>query len=161
MIGNFQNLLKTLYDPMKCSCQASLSFTISRSLLKLMSIESVMQCNHLILCCQLLLLPSIFPRISLGKDWKGSQFFTSGGQNTGTSASASALPVNIQGLSSLRLTGLISLMSKGLSGVFSSTTVQRHQGGTCIILPRNLCIFHNPLQDWGTLGDPEGYISNG
>ena len=82
-------------------------------------------------------------------------------QNTGVSSLASVLPVNVQGWSPLRLTGLISLMSKGLSGVFSSTTVQRHQGGTCIILPRNLCIFHNPLQDWGTLGDPEGYISNG
>ena len=44
-------------------CQASLSFTISQSLLKLMSIESVMPSNHLILCCSLLLLPSIFPSI--------------------------------------------------------------------------------------------------
>ena len=48
-------------------------------------------------------------------------------QNTGASASASLLPVNIQGWPPLRLTGLISLLSKGLSGVFSSTTVQRHQ----------------------------------
>ena len=45
------------------ACQASLSFTISRTLLKLMSIESVMPSNHLILCCPLLLLPSIFPSI--------------------------------------------------------------------------------------------------
>ena len=51
--------------------------------------------------------------------------FTSDDQNTG--ASASVLPVNIQGWSPLRLTGLISLLSKGLSGVFSSTTVRRHQ----------------------------------
>ena len=50
---------------MDCRSQASLSITISRSLLKLMSIESVMQCNHLILCCQLLLLPSIFPSIRI------------------------------------------------------------------------------------------------
>ena len=48
--------------PWKAACQASLSFTISQSLLKLMSIESVMPSNHLILCCPLLL-PSIFPRI--------------------------------------------------------------------------------------------------
>ena len=54
-----------------------------------------------------------------------SQLFASDDQNTG--ASASVLPVNIQGLSPLRLTGLISLQSKGLSGVFSSTTVQGHQ----------------------------------
>ena len=49
--------------PWTAACQASLSFTISQSLLKLMSIESVMPSNHLILCCPLLLLPSIFPSI--------------------------------------------------------------------------------------------------
>ena len=49
--------------PWTAACQASLSFTISWSLLKLMSIESVMPSNHLILCCPLLLLPSIFPSI--------------------------------------------------------------------------------------------------
>ena len=51
-----------------------------------------------------------------------SQLFTSYDQNTGVSASASVLPRNVQGWFSLRLTGLISLLSKGLSGVFSSTT---------------------------------------
>ena len=56
-----------------------------------------------------------------------SQLFTSTGQSIGFSASASVLPKNIQGWFPLRLTGLISLLSKGLSGVFSSTTVQRHQ----------------------------------
>ena len=56
-----------------------------------------------------------------------SHLFTSDDQNTGASASASILPVNIQGLSPLRLTGLISLLSKGLSGVFSGTTDERHQ----------------------------------
>ena len=49
--------------PWTAACQASLSFTISRSLLKFMSIESVTPSNHLVLCCPLLLLPSIFPRI--------------------------------------------------------------------------------------------------
>ena len=53
----------TLCDPMDCSSQASLSITISQSLLKLMSIESVMPSNHLILCHPLLLLPSIVPSI--------------------------------------------------------------------------------------------------
>ena len=52
-----------LCDPMDCACQASLSITNPRSLLKLMSIELVMLSNHLILCCPLLLLPSIFPSI--------------------------------------------------------------------------------------------------
>ena len=57
-----------------------------------------------------------------------SYLFTSDDQNTRASASSSVvLPVNIQGWSPLRLTGLISLLSKGLSGIFSSTTVQRHQ----------------------------------
>ena len=53
--------------------------------------------------------------------------FTSGGQSTGASASASVLPMNIQGWFPLGLTGLISLLSKGLSKVFSNTTVQKHQ----------------------------------
>ena len=56
-----------------------------------------------------------------------SWFFASGGQSIGASASASALPMNIQGWFPLGLTGLISLKSKGLSRVFSNTTVQKHQ----------------------------------
>ena len=57
-------LYLTLCDPIKPAAhQASLSFTISQSLLKLMSIELVMPSNHLILCCPFLLLPSIFPSI--------------------------------------------------------------------------------------------------
>ena len=56
-----------------------------------------------------------------------SQLFTSDDQNTRVSASASVLPAGIQGWFSIRWTGLISLLSKGLSGVFSSTTIQRHQ----------------------------------
>ena len=56
-----------------------------------------------------------------------SQFFTSGGQSIGVSASASVLPMNIQDWLPLGLMGLISLLSKGLSRVFSNTTVQKHQ----------------------------------
>ena len=89
-----------------------------------MFIASVMPSSHLILWCPLLLLPSIFPSI---RDFKMSCLFESDDQNTGASASASVLPVNIQGWSPLRSTGLISLLSKGLSGVLSSTTVWRHQ----------------------------------
>jgi len=55
-----------------------------------------------------------------------SELFTSSGQNIGASASASVLPMNIQGWFPLGLTGLISLQSKGLSRVVSNTTVQRH-----------------------------------
>ena len=56
-----------------------------------------------------------------------SQFFTSGGQSIGVSASASVLPKNIQGWFPLGWTGWISLQSKGLSRIFSNTTVQKHQ----------------------------------
>ena len=76
--------------PWTAAYQASLSITNSQSLLKLMSIESVMPSNHLILCCLLLLLPSILPNII-----PMSQFFTSGGQSIGVSASTSVLPMNI------------------------------------------------------------------
>ena len=56
-----------------------------------------------------------------------SQFLASGGQSTGVSASTSVLPMNIQDWSPLGWTGWISLQSKGLSRVFSNTTVQKHQ----------------------------------
>ena len=74
--------------------QASLSIPNSQSLLKLMFIELVMPCTHLILPLPLLLLPSVFPSI---RSFPVSQFFVSGGQRTGASASASVLPMNIQG----------------------------------------------------------------
>ena len=110
--------------PQTAAGQASLSVTNSWSLLKLMFIESVMPSNHLILCHLLLLLPSILPSI---RSFPVSQFFTSGGQSIGTSASASVLPMNIQDRFPLGWTGLISLQSKGLSRVFSNNTVQKHQ----------------------------------
>ena len=110
--------------PWTAICQASLSFTISQNLLKLMSIESVMPSNHLIVCHPLLLLPSIFPSIRV---FQMSQFVTSGVQSTGVSASAAALPINIQDWFPLGWTGWIFLQSKGLLRVFSNTTVWRHQ----------------------------------
>ena len=64
--------------PWTAACQASLSITNSRSLLKVMSVESVMPSNHLILCCPLLPLPSLFPSIRV---FLMSQVFTSGGQS--------------------------------------------------------------------------------
>ena len=86
-------------------CQASLSFIISRSLLKHMSIESVMPSNHLILC-RPFLLPSIFPS---SRVFLQSQLSTSGGQSIGASVSASVLSVNIQSCFPFGLTCLISL----------------------------------------------------
>ena len=77
-------------------------------------------------CHPLLLLPSVFPSIS-AVSFPMSQFFASGGQTIGASASASALPVNIQDWFPLGWTGCISLQSKEFSRVFSNTTVQKHQ----------------------------------
>ena len=86
-----------------------------------MSIESMMPSNHFILCHPLLLLPSILYPVS--GSFPLSLLFMSGGQSIGALASASALPVNSQVWFPLGLTGLISLLSKGLSRVFSSTTI--------------------------------------
>ena len=104
--------------------QASLSITSSRSLLKLMSIESVMPSNHLILCCSLLFLPSIFPRIRVfsnesvlpirwPKYWSFSFNISPSNEHSG--------------LISFRMDWLDLLTVHGLSKVFSNTTVQKHQ----------------------------------
>ena len=85
------------------SC-STLCEPISWNLLKFMSIESVMPSNHLVLCCPLLLLPSIF---SASGSFLMSQLFASGGQSIGVSASTSVLPMNIQDWSPLGLTGFI------------------------------------------------------
>jgi len=97
--------------------------SLSPSLLKLISIESVMPSNHLIFCCLLLLLPSIFP--STRVSFPMSRLFASGGQSIG--ASAPVLTMKIQDLFPLGLTDLNSLQSKGLSRVFSSTRIQKYQ----------------------------------
>ena len=110
--------------PCTAACQASLSITNSQRLLKLMSIVLVMPSSHLLLCHPLFLLHSIFPSIRV---FSISQFFASGGQSIGASALASVLPMNIQDWFPLGLTGLISLLFKGHSRVFSNTTVQKHQ----------------------------------
>ena len=101
--------------------QDSVSFTIFQSLLKHRSTESVMPSNHLVLCCLLLLLPSISPSIrgfsnesALCIRWPNYRSF-------------SISPMNIQDWSPLVLIGLISLLTKGLSRVFSSTTVRKPQ----------------------------------
>ena len=102
--------------------QASLSIINSRSSLRLMSIESLPS-SHLILCCPLLFLPSVSPRIRLCSNestllmrWPKYWSF-----------SFSIIPRKSQGWSFSEWTGWISLQSKGLSRVFSNTTVQKHQ----------------------------------
>ena len=111
--------------PWTAAHQAFLSFTISWSLLELTSIESVMPCSHLIFCHPLLLLPSIFPSIrvfsnELGLHIRWSQDWSLSFSNTPSSA--------YSGLISFRINWFFnSLQSKGLSRVFSNTTVQKHQ----------------------------------
>ena len=118
-----RSCVRLFATPLTVARQASL-FTISRSFLKLMFIYSVMPSNDLILCH--LLFPPAFNLPASGS-FPLSQFFTSGGQSIGASASTSVLPVNIQDWFPLGLSGLISLQSKGLSRVFSDTTVPKHQ----------------------------------
>ena len=109
--------------PWTAACQASLSFTISLSLLKFTSVESVMPPNHLILCRSLLLLPSIFPSIRVfsnesvlwirwPKDWSFSFSISTSNEYSG--------------LISFRVEWLI-LLSKGFSRIFFRTTIQKHQ----------------------------------
>ena len=110
--------------PWNAACQASLSITNFWSLLKLISIELVMPSNHLILCRSFLLLPSIFPSIrvfssesALPIRWPKYWSF-----------SFSISPSNEHsGLIFFRVDLLDLLASKGLSRVFSNTTVQKHQ----------------------------------
>ena len=101
-----------------------LSMTNSRSLLKLISSELVTPSNLLILCLPLSSCLQSFPASG---SFPMSQFFASGGQSFWVSASASVLPMKIQDWSPLGCTAWISFQSKGLSRVFSNTTVQKHQ----------------------------------
>ena len=105
------------------ACQASLSIINSQSLLKLMSIESVMPSNYLILCCLLLLRTSIFPSIRVFSNESVLQIRWP----KYWSLSFSILPMNIQDWLPLGWIGWISLQSKGLSRIFPNTTAQRHQ----------------------------------
>ena len=110
--------------PWTAAQQASLSITNSRSSLKLMSIQSVMPSNRIILCHPLLFLPSIFPSTRV---FSNEAVLCIRWPSIGVSASTSVLPMNTQDWSPLRLTGLIPWQSKGLLRLFSSTTVEKHQ----------------------------------
>ena len=116
--------IQLFVTPWTATCQDSLSITNPRSLLKLRSINLVTPSNHLILSRPLLLPPSLFPSIRVFSNesvlcirWPKYWSFTS----------ASVLPMNIQDWFPLGWTSLITLQTKGLSRVFSNTTVQKHQ----------------------------------
>ena len=112
--------------------QASPSITISLSFLKLMSIESVAISSSV---APFSSCPQFFPA---SESFPVSCLFTLDGQSIGASVSASALPINIQDLFSLRLTSLMSLLSKGLSRVFSSIIVQEQTEIECFWQPHGM-----------------------
>ena len=105
--------------PWTATCQAPLSSVISGNLIKFMSIESVILSSHLILCHPLSFCLQSFPALG---SFPMYQVFTPGGQ-----LELQLLPMKTQGWFPLGLTGLITLQCKGLSRVFSSNTIQKHQ----------------------------------
>ena len=130
--------------PWIAACQASLSITNSWSLPKLMCIESMMPSSHLILWRHLLLLPPIPPSFRV---FSNDSTLHMRWPKYGVSASASALPMNIQDWFPLGWTGWISLQSRGLSRVFSNTTVQKHQFfGAQLSSQSNSHIYTWPLE---------------
>ena len=120
--------VRLVATPWTATCQASLSIIKhhqnSRSLLKLMSIELVMPFNHLILCCSLLLLPSVFPSIRVFSSESVLRIRWPKYWSCSFSISPSS---EYSGLISNRMDWLISLQSRRLSRVFTNTTVQKHQ----------------------------------
>ena len=146
VISSVQSLsrVRLFATPWIAAHQAFLSITNSRSSLKLMSIESMMPSSHLILCRPLLLLTPIPPSIRI---FSSESALHMSGQSVGVSALASVLPKKSQGWSPLEWTGWISLQSKGLSRVFSNTTVQKHQlFGTQLSSQSNSHIHTWPLE---------------
>ena len=116
-------LYRTLCDPMDCSMPG---FSVFHYLpeFALIPVHQVGDAiNHLIFC-HALLLPQPFPASG---SFSVSQLFTAGGRSIGFSASTSVLPMSIQDWFSLGMTGLISFQPRGLSKVFFSTTIQKHQ----------------------------------
>ena len=113
----------TLCDPMNCSTPGFLVFHYIPEFAQT-HVHWVDNTIHLILCCPLLLLPSIFPSFRV---FSSESALHIRWPKYWSSASASALPMNIQDWFPLGLISLISLQSKGLSRVFSNTTVQKHQ----------------------------------
>ena len=124
--------------PWTAARQASLSWSSP----KLMSIKSVMPCSHLIFCRALLLLSPIPPSI---KVFSNESALCMSSQSTRVSALASVLPKNTQDWFPLGWTGWISLQSKGLSRVFSNTTVQKHQFFGAQLSLQSNCHIHTWL----------------
>ena len=114
----------SLWPPWTAKHQASLFFTISQSLLNSCSLT---QRCHQTISSSAVPFSSCIQSVPASGSFQMSQLFTAGGQSIGASVSASVLPMNIWFWFPWGLIGLISLQSKGLSKVFSNTTVQKHQ----------------------------------
>ena len=148
-----------LYDPMDCSTPGFLvlHYVPEFAQTHIYWVSDATQSSHP-------LLPASPPALSFptSGSFPVSRLFASGGQRTGASASASVLPINIQGWFSLGWTGLISVLSKGHSRVFSNTTVQKHQF-TCFSLymklkvkvPQSCPILWDPME-WKSPGQNTG-----
>ena len=119
-MGKQWKLWQTIFLGSKITTDGDCSHEIKRCTF----LESVMPSSHLILSRHSLLPPAIFPSIRVFSNESGVHIY---GQSIGSSASASVLPMNIQDWFPLRWTGWISLQSKGLSRVFSSPTIWKHQ----------------------------------
>ena len=120
MFAGVRSCCVQLMTPCTAACQAFLS----SSLLRCTSVESVMPSNHFIPTVPFSSCLQSFPASgSFPMSW----LFTSGDRTIRVSASTSVLPINVQGWFPLDFTGLISLLPKGLSRMFSSTTAQKHQ----------------------------------
>ena len=136
-------LCPILCSTMDCSMPGLPNFRYVPEFAQTPGIESVIPFNLLILCGPILLLSSVFPRI---RSFPVSQLFASGGQSIGASTSPSVFPMNIQGwfpLSLIGLIGLFSLLSKGLSRVFSSPTFWKHQFFSAQLCDPTLTSIHD------------------
>ena len=124
ILSSVAQLCPTLCDPMNCSTPG---LPVHHQLLELGQthvhwVSDAIQTSH-----PVVLFSSCLQSLPASGSFQMSQFFAYGGQSIGISTSASVLPMNIQDWFPLGWTGWISLQSKGLSRVFSNTTVQKHQ----------------------------------
>ena len=142
--SSLTQLCPNLCDPWNTAHQVSLSITNSGSLLKIMSIETVC---HPGISCSVIPFSSCPQSLPVSGSFPMRQLLAWGGQSTGVSSSTSVLPMNTQDWSPLGWTGWNFLQSKGLSRVFSNTTVQKHWFfGTQVSSQSNSHIHTWPLE---------------
>ena len=123
-LSSVAQLCLTLCDSMDCSMPG---FPVHHQLLEFTQTHPLSQWCHPIISSSVICFSSCPQSFPASGSFQMSQFFASAGQSIGVSASASVLPMNIRDWFPLGWTGWISLQSKGLSRVFSNTTVQKHQ----------------------------------